>query len=74
MISIRRFLAFIATLWGGGAAVLLTATWMMAYASGGHFAVSVDLYGEATAELLMLFIVGPIFSVGLFYAVERYTA
>jgi hypothetical protein len=70
--NVKRFLALLAILWGGGAAVLLTTTWVFAYVNGGSFSVSLNSYCEAFPELILLTIVAPIFAVGLYYALEVY--
>jgi len=67
---LRSFLAFLATLWGAGAAILIVDTFIAAYVRGGSVLVEIDAVGEMWPEFIILAIVSPIFAVGLFYAVE----
>lgn len=67
---IRSFLAFLSTLWGAGAAILIVDTFIAAYVRGGSVLVEIDAVGEMWPEFIILAIVAPIFAVGLFYAVE----
>lgn len=71
MHPLRWFLVLLAILWGAGAAILLTATWCMAYLQGGQITISVSSFGEMMIELWALTVIAPIFAIGLFYAIER---
>lgn len=73
MPRLRSFLAFLATLWGAGAAILIVDTFSTAYAHGGSILVEINAAGEMWVEIVALGIVAPIFAVGLFYAIERFS-
>lgn len=73
MYPLKWFLALLAILWGAGAAILLTATWCMAYLQGGQITISISSFGEMMIELWALTVIAPFFAVGLFYALERLT-
>ena len=66
----KKFLAFLALLWGAGASIILISTWTVAYANGGSLVISINSFAEQYPELLLLFVVAPIFAVGLYYAIE----
>lgn len=69
--TIRRFLAFLAVLWGAGAAILIMDTFLTAYVRGGSVLVEINAVGEMWPEFLILAVVAPTFAVGLYYAVEH---
>jgi len=70
MHPLRWFMALLTVLWGAGAAILLTATWCMAYLHGGQITISVSSFGEMWLELWAITIIAPIFAVGLYYILE----
>jgi CBS-domain-containing membrane protein len=68
--KLKRFLGVLGIFWAIALAMLLTMLWFAAHVSGDAVTVTINDYGEQTAELVLWFVVWPVIAVGLFYGLE----